>query len=101
MSSLVVGRARWSCQVMIAPPAPSGTALGTVWSLAALHTEIWLPALHARVPPLVIRCAEMSHVPPPLRSSCQATMAPPAVSDLSLIHISEPTRQAEISYAVF
>src|SRR5678810_638449 len=34
-------------------------------------------------------------------SSLEADLRPRIVWDLSLIHISEPTRQAEISYAVF
>src|SRR5674476_878119 len=36
-----------------------------------------------------------------VRRRPRATAAPPPTRDLSLIHISEPTRQAEISYAVF
>src|SRR5674476_1617495 len=44
---------------------------------------------------------DASVIPYPSTSSPPETDSHSSTTDLSLIHISEPTRQAEISYAVF
>ena len=67
-----VGPARASCQVMIAPPAPSGTIRGIVW-LPVAPQIVTPPAAHSGVPEALTRRARMS----PLD---QATIAPAALS---------------------
>src|SRR5665213_4074090 len=68
----------------------------TRWPVSAKHLGTWGPWSHDRPQnPRQVQGHYRHRVPCPVEDQDQA------VFGLSLIHISEPTRQAEISYAVF